>query len=290
MKHSQMITFHFIRRGYPRKLLIHAFEKVKVLDRKNVIQKVSPAQKENESVFLISTFNPGFDCMRELVNKNWGILSRSSTTKALSEARVIHGYRRPKNLRDELVRAKIPKYAESARKEGELNCETRNKCKTANCKYCAILDHSGRITSTFTGRSYYARKNVTCKSPNIIYCITCKTCKKQYVGQTKLRCMDRIQAHFNTIQSKDPRQQTDISRHFKQADHNGRADVQVHILDFIYAFPDSKRAAILRNETEFRWIHRLRTQLPMGINTMDKPRATSEMNKKSKESKKRIGK
>ncbi len=103
----------------------------------------------------------------------------------------------------------------------------------------------------------------------------------QYVGQTKLRCMDRIQAHFNTIQSKDPKQQTDISRHFKQADHHGRDDVTVHILDFIYAFPDTPRAALLRDETEFRWMHRLRSQLPMGINTMDKPRVPSYA-KKSK--------
>ena len=62
-------------------------------------------------------------------------------------------------------------------------------------------------------------------------------------------------------------------------DHNGTANVQVHILDFIYAFPDSRRAAILRNETEFHWIHRLCTQLPMGINTMDKPRAQPELKK-----------
>ena len=107
----------------------------------------------------------------------------------------------------------------------------------------------------------------------------------QYVGQTKLRLMDRIQAHFNTIQSKDPKQQTDISRHFKQADHNGRADVQVHILDFIYAFPDSQRSALLRDECEFKWMHRLRSQLPMGINTMDKPRIHSQ-SKKSKTAKK----
>ena len=30
--------------------------------------------------------------------------------------------------------------------------------------------------------------------------------------------MDRIQPHFNTITLKDPHQQTDISRHFKQND------------------------------------------------------------------------
>ncbi len=99
--------------------------------------------------------------------------------------------------------------------------------------------------------------------------------------------MDRIQAHFNTITSKDPRQQTDISRHFKQNDHNGRADVQVHILDFIYAFPDSQLAAMLRDETEFRWIHRLRTQLPMGINTMDKPKIAAAPKKTGTGKKKR---
>ncbi len=77
--------------------------------------------------------------------------------------------------------------------------------------------------------------------------------------------MDWIQIYFNTIQSKDPRQQTDISHHFKQAGHNGREAVQVHILDFIYAFPDTKCAAVFQHETEFKWIHRLRSQLPMGL-------------------------
>ena len=84
--------------------------------------------------------------------------------------------------------------------------------------------------------------------------------------------MDRMQAHFNTIQSKDPKQQTDISHHFNQPGHNGRDDVMVHIVEFIYAFPEAKYSATLRDQHEFKWMHRLRTQLPMGINTMDKSR------------------
>ena len=216
-KHCQMITFHFVRRGYPKNLLQQAFDKVNGLKRDDVLNK--------ETI----EYNPGFEGMKTIVKENWGILSRSSTTKKLSELCVIHGFRRPKNLRNELVWAKIPAIEKNTKQPGELNCETRNKCKTKNCKYCAILNYSGRITSTYTGHSYITWKNVTCESPNIIYCITCKTCKKHYVGQTKLRCMDRIQAHFNKIQSKDPKQQTDISHHFKQADHNGRDGVQVQI-------------------------------------------------------------
>ena len=57
--------------------------------------------------------------------------------------------------------------------------------------------------------------------------------------------MDRIQADFATIQSKDLRQQTDISPQFKQADHKGWKDVHVHILDFIYASSETRQAAIL---------------------------------------------
>ena len=45
-------------------------------------------------------------------------------------------------------------------------------------------------------------------------------------------------------------------------------DMRVHILDFIYAHPETKRAQSLRNTT-FNWIHKLRTQSPMGMNTLD---------------------
>ncbi len=102
MKYSQMITFHFIRRGYPKPLLSKALEKVAALDRNSVIKKSSQNKKGIESVFLITTFSPGFEGLKDIVSKNWGILSHSSTTKTLSDLRVIHGYRRPKNLRDEL--------------------------------------------------------------------------------------------------------------------------------------------------------------------------------------------
>ena len=156
-----------------------------------------------------------------------------------------------------------------------MKCTIHTKSKIANI--VRFLDHSSRITSTFTGCSYITQKNVTCKSRNIIYCITCRTSKNQHVGQTKLSGMDRIQAH---LEAKDPRQQTDTSHHFKQVRHNGREDVQVHILDFIYTFPHSKRAAMIRDETELQWMHRLQTQLPIDItpwiNLVSQPMAKSQ--------------
>ena len=148
--HSRMITFHFVRRGYPKKLLLDAFNKVKGIDRMTLLEQPRKEQQEDETIFLITTYIPGFSGLRDIVQKNWGILSRSSTTKKLSEHRLIHGYRRPKNLRDSLVRAKLPKVSPEMALAKQPNCESRNKCNTKNCKYCAILDRSGRITSTYT--------------------------------------------------------------------------------------------------------------------------------------------
>ncbi len=60
----------------------------------------------------------------------------------------------------------------------------QNACRTTTCRYCPLLDLSGRITSSYSQKTFVCKGNVTCKSNNLVYCITCKMCKKQYVGQT----------------------------------------------------------------------------------------------------------
>ena len=90
----------------------------------------------------------------------------------------------------------------------------------------------------------------------------------QYVGQTKLRLMDRFGNHFTSIQWNDGK--NDVCKHFNSNGHSGIENLKLHILDFIYAAPNSEFGRALRDEIEFHWIHRLRSQLPHGINTMDK--------------------
>ena len=42
-------------------------------------------ERDDKTVFLITTYIPRFSSLRDIVQKDWGILSRSSTTKKLSE-------------------------------------------------------------------------------------------------------------------------------------------------------------------------------------------------------------
>ena len=57
------------------------------------------------------SFYPSDHSIREVVHKNWDILGQSPTTDNLFQKKLVVGYRRPKNLRDLLVCAAIPRLA-----------------------------------------------------------------------------------------------------------------------------------------------------------------------------------
>ena len=80
--------------------------------------------------------------------------------------------------------------------------------------------------------------NVTCKSSNLIFCIQCHKCKKQYVGQTKNTLMQRFKGHWMDIGSKDPK--SDVGKHFSDKDHNGGVDMELYVVDFIHVHPQSE--------------------------------------------------
>ena len=105
--------------------------------------------------------------------------------------------RRAKNLRDILVRARLPRTAPTrdTRDSSKVPTKTTNKCNKAHCQYCSLLNRSGRITSIVTQKEYNTRSKVTCRSNNIIYCLCCTVCGNQYVGQTKRPLVDRLREH-----------------------------------------------------------------------------------------------
>ena len=132
---------------------------------------------------------------------------------------------------------------------------------------CPQIIMSNGIISKTTGRKHQPKYNVTCENSNLIYCIVCKACKTQYVGQTKRKIKFRLGEHLRSICNNATK--NDVPTHLNKCDHNGTDDVQLYILDFIYAHLESKRATQFRHKIEQNWIHRLHTVSPQGMNTMD---------------------
>jgi hypothetical protein len=270
-KHAVEMIGHFVRQGYPHSKVQQAMRKAQEKTRDQLISPTPRELVKEEKLFLITTYQPEFGALKDIVTSNWDLLKKSIATKKVADLKLIVGYRRPKNLRDLLFKAKLDYHPERAQNDQPVRDPSTplNQCKRKDCRYCTKLDTSGRIKSSYTGREYMAKHNVSCQSNNLIYCITCKKCNVQYVGQTKRRLMDRFQGHFGVIQRNDP--SSDIAAHFNSTNHNGTQDLKIHIGDFIFVHPDSQAGLSLRDHIEFNWIHRLHTQQPMGLNILETP-------------------
>ena len=252
---------HFVLRGYPSQSISKAFIKALDTPRDTLL---TPKDKDPTDVvpnILVTTYNPGFSGLKNVVTKNWDILGKSCTTRNIHNVSVLSAFRRPMNLNDYLVRAKL-------KPENKTSAPTDNKCLRPNtCRYCPKLNTDGRILCSATGRTYMSRFNVSCCSSNLIYCITCKRNGIQYVGQTKCVLKTRFSAHFHKITSNDP--DSEIARHFNSSSHKQLDDVMIHVVDFIYAAPHTQKSKHLRDLLEFNWIQRLHTNAPLGLNVMD---------------------
>ena len=192
------------------------------------------------------------------------MLGTSNTTMHLYEHQVIHGQRRCQNLQDHLVQARLKiKVPPRAAISGSSTIIRNNK----NCRYCPKMIKTGTITSPTTGQSYKCCNNISCCSSNVIYCLKCTECNKLYVGQTKRPLKKRLVEHFSDINKKDPAKP--LGQHFAKANHSDVQVLEIYILKFIKRSPDSAEAQRLRDHHELQWIHRLKSSLPFGLNSMD---------------------
>ena len=134
------------------------------------------------------------------------------------------------------------------------------------CRYCPQLNKSGTLLCSATGSTFHSMK-ISCRSSNLIYCVTCKVCTKQYVGQTLLRIKDRFKGHFYDVTKEDKSKA--VGRHFCRPDHSGIQDIEISVLEFIKKPPRSPEASLIRDRVEKRWIHLLRCPAPSGLNIFD---------------------
>ena len=267
--HAREMTKHFLKAKYPPKIMQEAFSKAFHLNRHTLL---NPPNKEDEAteldeIFLITTYHPGGRILGDIVHQNWDILDKSSSTREVLDWKVTQGFRRPKNIRDLLVRALVQNPLDVKKVEYPPRKYKRNFCTRKGCRYCNKLDTSGNIRSPITGRNYNTIRCCSCKTNNIIYCITCQICFKQYIGHTKRTLGERMCEHFRYITQHNSTHS--VGRHFNMEDHQGLGNVKLHVLQFGRKDPDSQESLDIRLELERLWIHRLRSTTPMGLNVFD---------------------
>ena len=224
--------------------------------------EVEPATVSRPS-FLVLTHQPENHVFRTILNNHWDLLGASDTTRCLYDAGFKMGSRRNRRLQDILVHSSIP-LPHTRRKQGKRI----NECPKTAGIYCDSMDKTGHIHSYTTKQSYESKFNICFQSSNLVYCLQCNTCGKQYIGQTKRKLLERLREHFNNIRKKH--QSDSIGSHFNTTGHSGDIkQVTTYILAFITLPGDTNGALQMRLKFERHWIFKLRTSLPHGLNSMD---------------------
>lgn len=151
------------------------------------------------------------------------------------------------------------------------------KCNDARCLTCIL--HAAK-TNTFTSTRYKTihrmQQNLNCKSTSVIYLITCRVCKLQYVGETGRSLATRMTEHRSTTSCL---RHTPVGLHFSAPNHSF-TDIEVvaieqvgpndsnEDLSFEQKLANHLNDMTVRKTREKYWQIQLGTIHPQGLNNM----------------------
>ena len=123
------------------------------------------------------------------------------------------------------------------------------------CKYCKY----GFFTdSVFEGNNAYPIVHrLSCSDASVIYLIVCKRCNARYVGETGRRLRTRVSEHVHRILNNE---RTSVAEHFNSA--------PCSLSDFSFTILERATNATRRKKKEERWMRRLNTLAPNGLNIL----------------------
>ena len=140
-----------------------------------------------------------------------------------------------------------------------------------------MLDiNSSVIVSSVNKRKYpmLTNQDLSCKSKNLIYVLTCKVCAVQYVGETEQVLNTRMNGHKTGLRQG----QTEEYRHFRCDDAHNNVPIKERFLiqvaekifeeDIDSNDPNYKaKMKSRRAERELAWTCGLQYIFPFGLNT-----------------------
>ena len=216
-----------------------------------------------DRVILTLEYNPANPDILGIINGEWPLLEASSRLSKLFPNKPMLAHKRSPNLKDTLVRA-TTEFPKQENRLVKFNCNGK-KCDRIKCTYCPPKSTQGSIYTKITRKTYRTLTKVSCETKNVIYCLECTYCGKQYVGETKRSFRIRISEHMGDV--RNHRNHKPVAKHFNSRNHNLKC-IRATILEAITKDPELQTTTDHRRSREIVWIYRLRSIDPFGLNTM----------------------
>ena len=138
-------------------------------------------------------------------------------------------YKVAPNLRNKLVRAKVPPKADARPKR---TVPGMKKCGQQNCGVCPYIQPGKYFKATATNYRVDINAKVDCNSSNVCYALNCMVanCGKQYIGQTSKSLRERLTQHLNYVD----RNMEATGRHFNLPGHS-KSDLRATVIEKVHS-------------------------------------------------------
>ena len=176
-------------RKYLPKVIDAAFSRVRKLSREQTLKKVQ--REDQHKTAFVTTYDPRLPNIGSVLQTHYKTLNLDPKMKEIFQDGMVCGYKRYKNIRDFLFRAKLYDPSQDNQSTRPQRQATKGWRKCSSCVTCKHSENRTRFTSKATGEVHFISQNITCKVRGIIYLIECRKCGVQYVGKSIQNLMKR---------------------------------------------------------------------------------------------------
>ena len=181
-----------LQRKYPETLVDRGIEKARKIPRMVALLRVKKKTPQNRPIFAVK-YDPRLPSISNVQAKHWRAMV--SQNKYLAEVFVeppLTAYRRQNNLRDMLIKSKVPPPPPI---HPRRVVKGMTKC-AKNCTACPFV-LKGKAIKIDKKNTWKIERPVNCNTFNCIYMIECEKdmCKQRYIGQTGRILKFRIDEH-----------------------------------------------------------------------------------------------
>ena len=220
-------------RSYEESLVNEQIDRVRRLDRATLLANSgnrTNAQGRGERVPLVATYHPALNSLGKVARRLHPMLTNSEEHREVFPEPPLIAFRRYKNLKDMLVRARLSNEGNGG--TDEKGC---SRCGKSRCQVCNVMNNCEHFHSNIDSRKYRINYSFNCDSSNVVYLLECTVCGVQYVGSTctpfRLR-FNNYKACSRKFNSGASVPKVEFFRHFTEEGHHGfLKDISVKIID-----------------------------------------------------------
>ena len=178
LRHSELREL-LLERDYKPKIVDAAIMKAKLIPRKEALKRVVN-DKTNSRPVLVVPYHPALPNIPQIVKKHHRVMCLNPHMKSIFPEAPLVAYKRPQNIRDRLIKAKLPP-PQNRPKRIKAGMHACNK----PCSICPFVSNKKIIKAKHNDHKVELSKHFDCNTKNIVYIIECRKCGDQYIGQTQ---------------------------------------------------------------------------------------------------------